>query len=85
MFGNRIEFESDDDLEKRYERGMRRIQRNYEFLWDLRVAFFGMRLLDPLVDWALRQLSNYEIEDIGRRRFFRVTNFFRIPLPSIHP
>ncbi len=86
MFDNRIELESDGDRDKRYDRIIDVRQRTYEFLWELKESFgvFGRRLFGGLAEEALKQLGDTNFEDIGRRRFFRVTNFLRVPLPSIH-
>ncbi|MBI2596986.1 hypothetical protein HYW41_02405 [Candidatus Daviesbacteria bacterium] len=82
---NRIEYESDKDHLKRYDNVLEGMQRAYEFFYDL-AEVFPNRLTKGLVEKAMVLLERISYESIGRRRFFRLTGFIRVPLTcKTHP
>lgn len=82
MFKNRIELESSEEVSRRYQKLLEERQRAFEFFWDLKLVFGG-RLFEGITESAEEVLASSNIEEIGRRRFFRIVGGIKIPLMPI--
>lgn len=81
---DRIELESDEDLNRKHHEYSLGLQRLYEFVYDLREAF-GKRLFGGAVDHVFRWLQDQDgsFTDMGRGRFFRLVGPIKIPLTPV--
>lgn len=83
MLKDRIELESDDNYDQRYDRESVKRQNAFENAWDLREGFgsLGAKIFDGLVNLMEGHHEKLNHDNFGRRRFFRITGSVRIPLP----